>query len=55
MLRKALFNIVRQEQRDVEDELQKEERRSAPDHGRMRELRQEAQSLRRELEHYNDV
>lgn len=55
MLRKALFNIIRQEQRDVEDELEKEERSSKPDTGRLVGLRREASSLRRELEHFQDV
>lgn len=55
MWRKALFNIIRQEQRDVEDQLEKEERRASPDTRRMNDLRREAQDLRRELEHYGDV
>ncbi|MFD1626905.1 hypothetical protein [Azospirillum griseum] len=55
MLRKALFNIIRQEQREVEDELEREERRSVPDSSRLVGLRQEMTSLRRELEHYQDV
>ncbi|WP_199231792.1 hypothetical protein [Azospirillum sp. TSO35-2] len=55
MLRKALFNIIRQEQREVEDELEREEQRPAPDVRRLVGLRQEATSLRRELEHFNDV
>ncbi|CAO3437174.1 hypothetical protein [Azospirillum doebereinerae] len=55
MLRKALFNIIRQEQRDIEDKLEKEERRSSPDAGRLVGLRQEVTSLRRELEHFQDV
>ncbi|MBP2231509.1 hypothetical protein [Azospirillum agricola] len=55
MLRKALFNIIRQEQREVEDELEKEERCSTPDVGRLIGLRQEVSSLRRELEHFRDV
>ena len=55
MLRKALFNIIRQEQQEVEGELEKEERRPAPDVGRLVALQQEATSLRRELEHFRDV
>jgi len=55
MLRKALFNIIRQEQRDVEDRLESECRQTAPDDAKLRELRAEAFSLRRELEHYVDV
>jgi hypothetical protein len=55
MLRKALFNIIRQEQREVEGELEKEERRPAPDVGRLVGLKQEMTSLRRELEHFQDV
>lgn len=52
MLRNALFNIIRQEQREIEDELEKEEHRSAPDIGRLAALRQQATNLRRELEHF---
>lgn len=55
MLRKALFNIIRQEQRDVEDQLVEEERRPAPDVGRIVALRAEATDLRRELEHFPDA
>lgn len=55
MLTKALFNIIRQEQREVEDELEREERRPAPDRGRIGVLRQQATSLRRELEHFPEV
>lgn len=55
MLRKALFNIIRQEQREAEDELEKEEQRASPDARRMTALRQEVQSLRRELEHYSEA
>jgi len=52
MLRNALFNIIRQEQREIEDELEKEEHRPAPDIGRLAALRQQATNLRRELEHF---
>ncbi|WP_168220504.1 hypothetical protein [Azospirillum thermophilum] len=55
MLRKALFNIIRQEQREIEDKLEKEERSSTPDVARLVSLRQEVTSLRRELEHFHDV
>lgn len=55
MLRKALFNIIRQEQQEVEGKLEKEERNPAPDVGRLVALKQEATSLRRELEHFRDV
>lgn len=55
MLRKALFNIIRREQREIEDKLQAEEHKPAPDTGRLATLRQEAVSLRRELEHYRDA
>lgn len=55
MLRKALFNIIRQEQREVEDELEKEERCPAPDVGKLVSLRREVSSLRRELEHFSDA
>lgn len=55
MLRKALFNIIRQEQREVEDELEKEEHRPSPDVRKLVSLRREASSLQRELEHFSDV
>ncbi|WP_167543394.1 hypothetical protein [Azospirillum thiophilum] len=55
MLRKALFNIIRQEQREVEDELEREEQQPRPDIGRIVGLQQEVTSLRRELEHFNEV
>ncbi len=52
MLRKTLFNIIRQEHREVSDELEKEERRPSPDVGRLTALRQKASNLRREMEHF---
>jgi len=55
MLRKALFNIIRQEQREVEGELEKEERSPTPDVRRLVALKQEATNLSRELEHFRDV
>jgi len=55
MLRNALFNIIRQEQREIEDRLVAEERRSAPDVGKLVALRQQAMNLRRELEHFPDA
>ena len=55
MLRNALFNIIRQEQREIEDELEKEERSTTPDAGRMVALKREVTDLRRELEHFRDV
>lgn len=55
MLTKALFNIIRQEQRDVEDELEREERGPTPDSRRIGALRQQATSLRRELEHFPEL
>ncbi|MBK1840092.1 Mg2+ and Co2+ transporter CorA [Azospirillum lipoferum] len=55
MLRKALFNIIRQEQREIEDKLEREEQQQSPDVRRIVGLRQEATSLRRELEHFHDV
>ncbi|WP_176581443.1 hypothetical protein [Azospirillum ramasamyi] len=55
MLRKALFNIIRQEQLEVEGELEREEQQPKPDPRRIVGLRQEATSLRRELEHFRDV
>ena len=55
MLRKALFNIIRQEQREVEDRLVEEERNPAPDVGRLVALRAQANNLRRELEHFPEA
>jgi len=54
MLRNALFSIVRQEQRQLEDAIAAEQKRPAPDTARLSALRQEATSLRRELEIYAD-
>lgn len=54
MLRKALFNIIRQEQLSVEGELEREELRPRPDIGKLDALRQEANNLRRELEHFTE-
>lgn len=55
MLRKVLFNIIRQEQREVEDRLEKEEHGPTPDQVRVAALRREAQNLGRELEHYAEM
>lgn len=52
MLRKALFNIIRQEQLEIEGELEREELQSLPDTDKLASLRQEANNLRRELEHF---
>jgi len=54
MLRNALFTIIRQEQRQLEDEIALEQKRPAPDMARLSDLRKEAVSLRRELEIYAD-
>ena len=54
MLRNALFSIVRQEERQLEDQIEAEQKRPAPDLARLSALRQEAKSLRRELELYAD-
>jgi hypothetical protein len=54
MLRNVLFNIIRQEQRQLEDQIALEQEQAAPDQRRLSRLRQEAFSLRRELEHYAD-
>ena len=54
MLKEALVDIIRQEQREIEDELRKEQCRPVPDSGRVGALRQEASSLSRELEHFRD-
>lgn len=55
MLRKALFNIIRQEQREIEDRLVEEERSPRPDIGKLVALRQQAMNLRRELDHFPDA
>ncbi|MEI6559965.1 MAG: hypothetical protein WCO00_16310 [Rhodospirillaceae bacterium] len=54
MLRNALFSIIRQEERQLEDQIEAEQKRPAPDLARLSALRQEAKSLRRELEIYAD-
>lgn len=55
MLRNALFAIIRQEQREIEDRLVEEERRPTPDVGRLVALRAQATNLRRELEHFPEA
>ncbi|WP_207455093.1 hypothetical protein [Azospirillum sp. SYSU D00513] len=55
MLKEALFNIIQQEQREVEDELRKEQHSPSPDQSRLGTLRREATDLSRELEHFRDV
>ncbi|MEI6986351.1 MAG: hypothetical protein WCK65_09485 [Rhodospirillaceae bacterium] len=53
MLMDTLFGIIRQEQRQLEDEIAAEERkRPTPDLARLSFLRTEQTSLRRELELY---
>ncbi len=54
MLRKALFNIIRLEQRQLEERIVEEEKRPTPDVGRLVALRREESSLRRELEQCAD-
>ena len=54
ILRNALFSIIRQEERQLEDQIEAEAKRPAPDMVRLSALRQEAKSLRRELEIYAD-
>ncbi|MBV5335677.1 hypothetical protein JZU48_01275 [bacterium] len=55
MLRKALFNIIRQEQREILDRLVVEEHQPAPDQRRVTALRQQAVHLRQELEHFPEA
>lgn len=55
MLRRALFNIIRQEAVEIEDELHREERLPAPDVSRLSALRKQAVNLRRELEHFPEA
>ena len=50
MLRNALFSFIRQEERQLEDQIAAEQKRPTPDAARLTALRQEARSLRRELE-----
>lgn len=55
MLRKALFNIIRQEQRQVEGQIEVEESSPSPDVRRVSSLRREADTLRQELEHFPEA
>lgn len=55
MLRKALFNIIRQEHREIEDRLEIEERSPSPDVRRVSTLRREADVLRQEMEHFPEA
>jgi hypothetical protein len=55
MLRKALFNIIRQEQRAVEDRLEVEASNPTPDERRVSSLRRQADNLREELEHFPEA
>jgi hypothetical protein len=55
MLRKALFNIIRQEQRAVEDRLEVEASNPTPDERRVTSLRRQADNLREELEHFPEA
>lgn len=55
MLRKALFNIIRQEQRAVEDRLEVEASNPTPDERRVTSLRRLADNLREELEHFPEA
>ena len=52
MLRRTLFNIIRQEHRQLEDQIAEERRRPTPDRHRLTVLQQEEFSLRRELESF---
>lgn len=49
-MKTTFINIIRQEERQLADEIDKEQRRPAPDSDRLSELEQEAHSLRRHLE-----
>ena len=55
MLRKALFNIIRQEQREIEDRLEVEQRNPSPDERRVSSLRRQVDNLRDELEHFPEA
>lgn len=52
MLRATLFNIIRQECRQVENEIAEEERRPSPDRSRLTDLQKKEVSLRRELDSF---
>ncbi len=54
MLRKALFNIIRLEQGQVEERIAEEQKRSAPDVSRLNALHREQTDLRQELEQCAD-
>lgn len=55
MLRRALFNIIRQEHRDIEDKLELEAKAPSPDERRVSTLRHQADSLQQELEHFPEA
>ena len=52
MLRRTLFNIIRQEHQELEDQIAEERRRPSPDSNRLRFLQQQECSLRREMESF---
>lgn len=55
MLRNALFGIIRQEHRQLEDAIAEEQKRPAPDLARLTAMRREETSLRRELGFYAEM
>lgn len=54
-MKQALLNVLREEQRQLEDAIREEERRNPPDRERLAALRAEARSLRRQLDRYLDA
>ena len=52
MLRRTLFNIIRQEHQHLEDQIAEEQRRPSPDGNRLKYLQQQEFSLRREMESF---
>ena len=55
MLRRALFNIIRQEHDQLEDRIAQEQRQGPANDQHLSALRQEEQSLRREMELFSET
>lgn len=54
-MKSALISILREEKLRLEEEIDQERRREPPDRSRIAALRQEASSLRRQLERIPDA
>jgi len=52
MLRRTLFNIIRLEHQQLEDQIAEEQRRPSPDGQRLSYLQAQENSLRREMESF---